>query len=180
MQPYRKYKPTGFDSPGLALEDQQDWLVVDVVRTRDSGPLAESNFACTVRSMKEAYAAEPSAASTSEEDGRPDYEVHRFGHWGPGWFEIVIVRPGSACEKEAAEIEAALADYPIVDESDYSEREQEEANRVWSQYRQSDRIDYMRKHRSQMEFHDFSDMMACARGRYFSGYASEIVGDNGT
>lgn len=52
-----------------------------------------------------------------------DYETHRFGHWGPGWFEIIVVRPGSACHREAQAIAAAVSDYPVLDESDLSQRE---------------------------------------------------------
>lgn len=54
------------------------------------------------------------------------YENHRFGHWACGWFEILIVKPGSDCERIALEIEASLASYPCLDEMHYSELENEE------------------------------------------------------
>lgn len=161
MQKYSEYRPTGFDSRGLGCEDRQGWLVLPCSRTRDSGCLEESNFHAALEIL----------------GGEGDsVEVHRFGHWGPGWFELILVDPSSPQVKDAEEIESALADYPVLDDADHSEREYEEANQVWSNcYRDADRIKYIRKHRYQFEFHSFSDMLACVRGKYFCGYASELI-----
>jgi hypothetical protein len=117
MQTYREYRPTQFDTPGLALEDQQEWLVLPVIQTRDSEPLEQSNFAKALEMM----------------DGESDtVEVHRFGHWGPGWFEIIIVNPADTARVAIAEdIESSLADYPVLDESDFSAREWEEYQNSW-------------------------------------------------
>jgi hypothetical protein len=161
MQHYRDFQPTGFDPKGLALPDQQDWLVVPVSQTRDSGPLDQSNFATAVAML----------GGESE-----TVEIHRFGHWGPGWFEIIIVDPKSPQAATAKDIESAMADYPVLDESDFSEREQNEANEVWANcYRVQDRIDYIKKHRGQFEFQTLADMLGCVRGHYFAGYASELL-----
>lgn len=51
-----------------------------------------------------------------------DYTTHYFGHWTSD-FKIAIVRPGSQCHRVAVEIELALADYPVLDDSDFSRRE---------------------------------------------------------
>ena len=167
MHTYSTFRPTGFDTAGLALDDRQDWLVLPCSRNRDSDCLAESNFAAALKSLGGEGA---------------DVEVHRFGHWACGWFEVIIVRPCSEAEKEATRIEDALEDYPILDESDHSERELAEADRVWEQYRvsglsqEASRIEYIREHRSQFEFHDMTDLMGCVRGKYFAGYASELLG----
>jgi len=114
MQLYSEYRPTGFDPSGLGLDDRQTWLVLPVIRTRDSGPLEESNFDAAVKSL----------GGESE-----TLEIHRFGHWGPGWFEIAIIDPSRAAEGE--QIESALADYPVLDDSDLSEREYEAAQESW-------------------------------------------------
>jgi hypothetical protein len=161
---YREFRPTAFDARGLGLDDRQDWLVLPVSRTRDSGPLDESNFATAEKTLAEI-----------DPDGN-DHESHRFGHWGPGWFEILIVRPGSPCAKEGEAIENALDDYPALNDLDHSEREQEAANEVWSNcYRTKDRIAYIRENRSQFEFQSLADLLGCVRGRYFAGYASELI-----
>jgi len=58
----------------------------------------------------------------------------------------------------------------------FSEYETEEANDVWRDcYRPEERIDYIRKHRSQFKFRGLSDLIGCVRGHYFAGYASELL-----
>lgn len=124
MIPYRKFAPTGFDPAGLNGHDmgtdddpdRSEWMVAPVSRTRDSGPLAESNFAAFLEIVG------------GESD---DVEVHRFGHWGPGWFEIILIRPGTAAVEEAERAESSLEDYPVLDEMDFSEREWEAAEETW-------------------------------------------------
>ena len=159
MQRYSEYSPTQFDIRGLGCDDRQDWLVLGLIRTRDSGPLDESNFASALRILG---------------DESETLEVHRFGHWGPGWFEIILLHPSRQGEGE--EIERRLENYPVLDDDDFSEREYEAANDIWRDcYRPHDRLAYIRKHRSQFEFRDFADLMGCVRGEYFTGYASELV-----
>lgn len=156
-QKYAEFRPTQFDCKGLNLGDRQDWVVVPHSRTRDSGPLAESNFAVALREL----------GGESE-----TCEVHRFAHWGPGWFEIILVSPEREEEADALE----CADYPVLDDSDFSEREQEAANETWREcFGTAERIEYIRKHRNQFEFRDFADMLGCVRGKYFAGHASELL-----
>jgi hypothetical protein len=67
-------------------------------------------------------------------------------------------------------------DCPVINEDHWSELEQEDANLTWREcYSPQDRIDYIRKHRSQFEFHDMADLLGCVRGEYFAGYASELL-----
>jgi hypothetical protein len=165
MQCYRDFRPTGFDPKGLGLVDQQDWLVCPVARNRDSGVLAESNwevFGCILDGL------DPAGV---------DHETHRFGQWANGWFELVIVRPGSACAVEAESFEASLSDYPVLDDSDYSERELAAAESVWAHWPRGDagRVAFMRANRRDFECPDFSSLLACARGRAFHGSCSAIV-----
>jgi hypothetical protein len=113
---YADFRPTSFDGH-LPVDDREDWIVVPCSRTRDSGVLDESNFASAL-------------AGLGGESGT--VEVHRSGHWGPGWFEIILVDPARAAE--VAEIEMALAGYPVLDGDDLSRREvkaEEEAWRDW-------------------------------------------------
>jgi hypothetical protein len=50
------------------------------------------------------------------------------------------------------------------------------AQETWrSCYNDAERIEYIRDHRDQFEFRTFADMLGCARGRYFAGYASELI-----
>lgn len=120
MQTLKEHKPTCFDSSEAGfIPDRSDWLLVPVMQTRDSGPFALSNFATALERLG------------GESD---NVEVHRFGHWGPGWYEIIIVRPDSPAESIAEDIEADLESYPLLDETDFSRREWEEYEEGWESY----------------------------------------------
>lgn len=109
LQRYSHYRPTQFDSAGLGIDDRQDWYVAPVVRTRDSLPLELSNFAVALK----------------EFGGESRYvEVHRFGHWGPGWFELILIKPtAKRTVQKAVDIGRALADYPVLDDMHHSQTE---------------------------------------------------------
>ena len=126
MERYSKHAPTGFDPAGAFLDDRQDWYVVPVIQTRDSGPLDTSNF--------------DNATEMLGGEG-DDVEVHRFGHWGPGWYEIIIVRPDTPAAAAASKIESALDDYPVLNEEDFCQREHDEATETWGFYSIADRVE---------------------------------------
>lgn len=135
---YSEWAPTQFDTKGLGCEDQQDWLVCPVAITRDSGHLELSNWAAQENAL-EAVSPEPGDDESMPDTG-PDFEIHRFSHWGPGWIEIVLVRPGSACHRVAQELVVALGNYPLLDEDDASEREYGAAYDRWEQCGLRERI----------------------------------------
>lgn len=125
MEAYGKHRPTPFDHH-IALEDREDWLLAPVSQTRDSATLDRCNFS----SFKAALA---EVDPTGE-----DHETHRFGHWGPGWYEIIIIRPGSKAADEAERLEARLENYPVLDEDALFEAEHEDAAESWENYGRSD------------------------------------------
>lgn len=110
------------------------WLVVPISITRDTeDPLTLSNWETILRSLK---AIDPDGA---------DHETHRFWHWGPGWFEIILVRPDSKCAIEAQECADAIESYPILDEHDFSEKEQAHGAEVWASMSVKERVEVMRR-----------------------------------
>lgn len=111
MQTYGSFRPTRFDIAGLGLHDKQDWLVLPVSRGRDSDHLAQSNYDVAIQSL--------------ERCDFKEWEEHSFNHWACGWYEIIIVKPGTTAEGVGREIEEALEEHPALDENDYSEREWE-------------------------------------------------------
>lgn len=124
METYSKFAPTQFDTKGLGLDERQEWLVAPVSQTRDSDSLAKSNFAAFLTAV----------GGESE-----TVEVHRFGHWGPGWFEIILIDPADATAVQTAtEMESALEDYPVLNEEDLSNREYEAYLESWESYGNSD------------------------------------------
>lgn len=164
---YATFQPTGFDSranfvahDSEAIDSIQSWLV-GPSRTRDSDCLEESNFAVILKDL----------------GGEGDnVQVHRFGHWACGWYELILIRPETPEAASWAEWETALDDYPVADEDDFSEREQDAADETWRHcYSDAQRVGYIRDNRSQFEFHSFADMLGCVRGNYFAGYPSELL-----
>lgn len=133
MKTYKEFQPTMFDPKGSFLPDQGDWLVIPVMRTRDSNCLSESNFEIALKmlggEMEEAI------------------EVHRFGHWGPGWFEIILVNPENKEKLAVAEeVESSLENYPVLDDNDFSRKEVETAIDRWMNCGRRERIEICKKY----------------------------------
>jgi hypothetical protein len=101
-----------------AIDSIQSWLV-GPSRTRDSDCLEESNFAVILTDL----------------GGEGDnVQVHRFGHWACGWYELILIRPETPEAASWAEWEGALANYPVASDEDFREREEVAANETWRCY----------------------------------------------
>jgi len=88
-----------------------------VGQSRDSDTLERSNFACMLKAL-----------------GGESETVHvvRESHWAVGWVEwIAIHQDDDKALRIADKIIAALEDYPVVDEDDWSELEWNEAADFW-------------------------------------------------
>lgn len=86
---------------------------------RDSGLLDQSNAAAIAKAL------EP---FTEGDD--PDVIEERHHHWACGWidgFSVLVFRHGEITDafRSYHELAERLADYPVLDEEDYSEREYE-------------------------------------------------------
>lgn len=126
MITYREFKPTGFDSH-IQIEDREDWIVAPIQRNRDtSSALSLSNW----KSMIESLGGESDSV-----------EIHRFGHWACGWFEIVLVSPDRS--DEISELKNSLDSYPILDEDDYYREESELAYESFKSYGEEELIDLL-------------------------------------
>ena len=100
------------------IEDPENWSVI-YTHHRDSGLLDQSNASIIDKAM------EP---FTDGDD--PDVVIESHSHWAVGHvdgFSIRVFRNGKVTEafRKYHELAEALAEYPILDESDYSEREVE-------------------------------------------------------
>jgi len=134
-------------------------------QNRDSDILERSNFDSALVFI---------GGESSDENG---VQVVREGHWAVGWIEWIAIPFGPAVAfAKACEIMEALEAYPILDEELYSEMEMADANSVWEDcYDETERVDYIRKYRSQFEFHNWAELRSVVRGEYFPGYASELL-----
>lgn len=137
-----------------------------VGQSRGSDCLEQSNFAVMLASL----------------GGESDVvTVVRESHWAVGWVEWIAIEADGTPEADkalqAADMaKARLEDYPVLDEEDFSTREHEAVNEAWTNcYSDKERVEYIREHRSQFDFRDYADVIGCARGRYFAGYASELL-----
>lgn len=129
---FKDFRPTQFDSKAIdiassdsGLDNKGEWFVLPCSRTRDSGILSESNFEGCLKEL---------------EEKEIRHEVHRFGHWGPGWYEIIIVQHSPSGTQFVGEVMCALADYPILYEDDYFERELELEYECWTNHGMSDML----------------------------------------
>ena len=96
LQRYQEYQPTEFDLKGKDLEDHQDWLVSPIQLNRDSNLLDQSNFTSFAQALKDI-----------EPEG-DHWQIHRFGHWAVGWFEILILNPTDIYGGDALVLSKAL------------------------------------------------------------------------
>lgn len=108
MKKYSEFKPSQHDCAGLGLVDQQDWLVAPCSTSRDADTLQEANW-LEQKARLEACADDES------------FEIHRFGHWACGWFEIAIVKPNSVAYDACVIIEQMLENYCILSENRFTE-----------------------------------------------------------
>lgn len=82
---------------------------------RDSDTLEESNFWVVSKDLEERFP--------------EDVEIVRFGHFGVGWIEELMVRfldkkgKITAAGKAALEWAYEIDDYPVADEDDYTQRQ---------------------------------------------------------
>lgn len=154
MVTYKEWSPTEFDGKGQFMPERAEWLVLGVMRTRDSGPLDRVNFTAALEHL-------------GGESGT--VEVHRFGHWGPGWIEVILVDPSDVNAVAAAEeVEASLMDYPVLDEEALSAAEHEEFERVWEDWGRED-------FRKMLERR--ADAIELPRGKTKRGYREEDLRD---
>ena len=156
---YGSHRPTTFDRH-INIDDEdesrEDWFLMPVSRTRDSQPLDNVNFDEFLKGL----------------GGECDtVEVHRFGHWGPGWYEIIIVSPKDAkALDEAYDMARALQNYPVLNEEALSEAEYEAAQESWDNWARRDVESYLE---SSIEnyLNDESDSWECDP----SDIASELI-----
>lgn len=157
-------KPSGWDSySNYTGEIPPKDLLVVMTRTRGADLLTESNWEVALKRLG------------GESD---DVVIHRFGHWACGWWEALCVQAGTESEKQGERIVEKIKGYPVLDEDDFSERETNEANRVWRDcYNPKQRVEYIRDNGG-ADFRSFADLRSCIRGEYApytnDGYAGLI------
>lgn len=154
-----------------------DYYSAGVGQSRDSGALERSNFAAMLDAIGGEQAHETLEDPNDEGAALSLVRVVRESHWAVGWVEWIAIHESATEALQIADkLKGKLENYPVLDEEHYCQLETEEANEVWKNcYRPNERVEYVRKHRSQFEFRGLADMLGCIRGNYFAGYASELL-----
>lgn len=118
-----------------------DYIVL--TRTRDSDLLAECNWDVACETLN----AQAYDGGTDEFETRPPVYHWRAGHFLCGWVEYLMVRSDApdTVQTEAGEILCSLADYPILSEDKFGEREWNAVCDYWENCSVRDRVDYLQR-----------------------------------
>jgi hypothetical protein len=153
-------------------------------RSRESDVLEESNFAAVLAALAPFLEASEGPHDPDGGYGRNPAAtccVVRESHWAVGWVEWVAIRADQSDALRVADgLAGRYADYPVLDENDYSEREEEAADYVWREcYDTAERLAWLRDHADSPYFGDgatWGELRAVARGDYGPGGAFDPSG----
>jgi hypothetical protein len=130
MITYKTFRPSQFDSHINFDEEREDWLVGPCSHNRDSDLLTESNWEALIKAL----------------GGESEHvEIHRFGHWGNGWFEIILIKPDTDAAKTAQECADSLENYPSLDDNLNSDKQHEADYEYWKSMSLRERIEVCKK-----------------------------------
>ena len=125
--------PSGFDSFSNYMGETnfQNFYGL-ITQNRDSGTVTRSNFISALELL----------------GGESDtVQVHRFGHWACGWWEIIAVKKDTKQFKIAEKIEKDLMNYPVVNEEHLSELEWNEAHDYWVSLSMQEKNELCKEHK---------------------------------
>jgi hypothetical protein len=107
---------------------------------RDSDVLTRSNY---IRAKEMLEAVVKKLGDAAWKDDECLLQESSASHWAVGWVEGLLVHKDAPEEllREADEIVAALQDYPVLDESHFSDMEYEEMCAAWENMNLRDRIE---------------------------------------
>jgi hypothetical protein len=73
---------------------------------------------------------------------------YRAGHWAVGWVETMLMSQHApdCLQMEVVSVLNALADYPVFDDSHFSELEWTESNDYWADLSVGDRVEIIQEH----------------------------------
>lgn len=133
MTPFSDYKALGeciWEKPKHYGGHNPVGEAVIATRNRDSSLIDESNWDAMLKI----------AEHGSDND---HVYIFRARHWAVGWVEYLMLKPDAPDDLKQRIDEAlcALADYPILDEEDYSRREWEAMEDFWGKDDVAKRLD---------------------------------------
>lgn len=127
----------------------EGWYSAGFGQSRDSDTLKESNFAVASRELMALSDAVTvrEEISNGQEDECTSVRIVREGHWAVGWVEWIAIHKSNAAALELAkELCDRANNYPILDESDFTEREWSKATEYWEQEPIKYRLDWLKRY----------------------------------
>jgi len=112
-------------------------------RTRDSSIMENSNYELILEELTDLA----EQFDKLRGDGEPFVYDFRAGHWACGWVELIIIRQDAPKQiiDLAKEIQAALSDYPVYSDDDYSQRQWDEMFRYWNDIDIKERVEWLQE-----------------------------------
>lgn len=125
MKQLKDWNPTSWDSRSNYFDmsdgSYDNWYVAPVILTRDASILEQSNW--------------QAACDILKADKLKTVQIHNFGHWACGHYDLILINPRNKKAIEQGEdMERALADYPLLDEDDFYRRESEACDAAWQDW----------------------------------------------
>lgn len=112
------------------------WLVF-LARNRDSNILEDLNFEVAFDAVRD---------ETTAKEGEHRPQIVRESHWACGWVEWIAIHSSDAgAIAEAEKLAARLDTYPVLDETELSNRECEAAYKGWAEASIRDRIHALKR-----------------------------------
>lgn len=137
--------------PDCYIGEQYPEFYVVLSQHRDSDILTQSNFQTIHDALKEVESKEGIPAGYEEAEGDCTVQVISASHWACGWIETLLIHESdTAAIEKAEELLQQIADYPVLDDEDFSRREYEYAREVWTSLLVSDRLEYIQRYNAQL------------------------------
>jgi len=132
------YSPKPYEKPSNYIGKTWEGWVCFLGRTRDSELLTNHNFETALERLL--------ALPQHIVEGELSVMAVKESHWACGWVEYIIIHPSNrAAVKLADELAKKLDDYPILDESGYSDKECEATCEMWANMSLRERIEACKK-----------------------------------
>lgn len=141
-----EYELPVWEHPDFYVGFNPEGDFVLAVHTRDSAVLEQSNFENFKDGIEEIEETLPAPTTVRHTQYNWVYSF-TASHWGVGWVEYLMLRGDApdALQVYAYETLAALADYPVLNDEDLSEREEEKAQEYYDFMSDRDKLDYLRR-----------------------------------
>lgn len=135
MKTYATWTPTPMDHSMGTFAEEHDWIVGPISITRDTPAWSvdASNWRVVLAQLENL---DPETWCT---------KTH--GHWGPGWYQIILAQPGTEAHQVLAEAKVTLSDNVLLDDDEYFHTRRIHKTEQWENASYEDRVEWLEKAR---------------------------------